>query len=142
MPKTINLSQLGEACYRQRILFKEKFGDEVKVSVALARGVAKDFNWDWAADHLLSAPALAEYKKVRVLAQTDYETVRGLAWADYEKVRELALADYEKVRDLALADYEKACDPAWADYNKVRDPAWTEYKKVCAVAFAKAYLTD
>ena len=97
MPKTIKLSQLGEACYQQRTLFKEKFGDEVKVSVALARRVAKDFNWVWAANHLLSAPAWAEYKKVR-----------GLGWADYEKVR-----------DLAWADYKKACDPARADYNKV-----------------------
>ena len=130
MPKTINLSQLGEACYRQRILFKEKFGDEVKVSVALARGVAKDFNWDWAAAHLLSAPALAEYKKVRDLARPNYE-----------KVCDLALAEYKKVWDLAWAQYKKVWDLAWANYEKVCDPAWTEYEKVCAVAFAKAYLT-
>ena len=142
MPKTIKLSQLGEACYWQRTLFKEKFGDEVKVSVALARRVAKDFDWDWAADHLLSAPALAEYNKVRDLAWAEYKKVRDLAWADYNKVRDLARADYNKVRDLARADYQKVRDLAWADYKKVCDLAWADYQKVCAVAFAKAYLTD
>ena len=131
MPKTIKLSQLGEACSPQRTLFMEKFGDEVKVSVALARRVAKDFKWDWAADHLLSAPALAEYKKVC-----------ALALADYEKVCALALAEYKKVRDPALAEYKKVCDQAWAEYKKVCDHALADYEKVCAVAFVKAYLTD
>ena len=125
MPKTIKLSQLGEACYRQRTLFKEKFGDEVKVSVALARGIAKDFDWDWAADHLLSHLALAEYKKVR-----------DPAWDDYKKVRDLARAEYKKVRDPALAEWKKVCDPAWADYNKVRDLARAEYNKVSDLARA------
>ena len=92
MPKTIKLSQLGEACYQQRTLFKEKFGDEVKVSVALARRVAKDFDWDWAADHLLSAPALAEYNKVRDLAWAEYKKVCDPAWTEYKKVCAVAFA--------------------------------------------------
>jgi len=142
MPKTIKLSQLGEACSQQRTLFKEKFGDEVKVSVALARRVAKDFKWDWAADHLLSAPALAEYKKVCAPALAEYKKVCALALADYEKVCALALAEYKKVRDPALAEYKKVCDQAWAEYKKVCDHALADYEKVCAVAFVKAYLTD
>ena len=73
---------------------------------------------------VLTAPAWAEYNKVK-----------APAWAEYNKVKDAALAEYNKVKDAAWAEYNKVTDAAWAEYNKVTDAAWAEYNKVKAPAF-------
>lgn len=60
--RTLELSTLIEldACKDQVNLFREKFGCSVEVTPELCVGVAAEFSWDWAAQNLLSAQALAE----------------------------------------------------------------------------------
>ena len=57
------------------------------------------------------------------------------AWAEYNKVKAPALAEYNKVTDAALAEYNKVTAPALAEYNKVMDAALAEYNKVTDAAF-------
>lgn len=61
------LRQLG-ACKFQLAEFKTRFGQEVEVTEAGCLEVATVFNWNWAAQHLLTASALAEYDRVRASA--------------------------------------------------------------------------
>ena len=79
--------------------------------------------------------ALAEYEKVKGPALAEYKKVKGQAWAEYEKVKGTAWAEYKKVKGTALAEYEKVEGPAWAEYEKVEGPAWAEYEKVEGTAF-------
>jgi len=104
MGKILKLQQLidANACSKQVELFRSTFGDQVEVTVELALSVFDKFYWDFAARKFLSAPA----------------------WAEYEKVRAAALAEYDKVMAPALAEFEKVRAPAWAEFEKVRAAAW------------------
>ena len=66
----ITLSKLEElgACLEQRRLFKKLFGLRVAVTEKNLLPHADKFSWGWAADHLLCAPARAEYERVRATA--------------------------------------------------------------------------
>ena len=85
------LRRLG-ACKDQLSEFKTRFGSSVVVTEELCLSVANVFNWDWAARHLLSPAALAEYKRVRALAWAEYERVRASARAEYNRVEASAFA--------------------------------------------------
>jgi hypothetical protein len=112
---TITLAQLKKlgACHDQVRLFKELFGKSVEVTESVLLEHVSKFDLDWIAGKIFSAPALAEYQKVR-----------DAALAEYEKVCDPAFAEYQKVRAPALAEYEKVCAPAWAEYQKVLDLAF------------------
>ena len=70
MGKILKLQQLidADACSQQVELFRSTFGDQVEVTVELALSVFDKFAWDFAARKFLSAPAWAEYDKVRSAA--------------------------------------------------------------------------
>jgi hypothetical protein len=70
-----------DACPEQVRKFRRMFGASVRVTEARAISVADKFDFQWAADVLLSAPALAEYERVTVPAWAEYERVRAAAWA-------------------------------------------------------------
>jgi cell division septum initiation protein DivIVA len=106
------------ACADQVALFRETFGARVAVTVPAMEAVANLFDWEWAAQHLLSAAARAEYARAR-----------APAWAEYERVTAAALAEYERVTAAA-----------WAEYERVRAAAWAEYERVVrARTFGKLY---
>jgi hypothetical protein len=104
--RTLKLSQLiaAKACQSQVDKFRARFGESVEVTRELCESVASEFDFDWAAANLLSAPARAEYERVTAPAQADYERVTAPAWAEYARVRAPARAEYERVRAAAFAD--------------------------------------
>jgi cell division septum initiation protein DivIVA len=120
--RTLTLATLKkkDACTDQLALFRKMFGESVEITEALCAEHAGMFSWNWAANHLLTAPALAEY-----------ERVKAQAWAEYERVTAPALAEYQRVTA-----------PALAEYQRVRAPAWAEYERVKAQAWARAYISD
>jgi hypothetical protein len=131
--RTLTLQQLKDAnaCHAQVSLFQRTFGESVEVTVELAKQYAQQFDFGFAAQRFLSAPARAEYDKVA-----------AAAWAEYDKVRAAAFAEYHKVIAPARAEYDKVAAAAWAEYHKVIAAAWAEYDKVIAAAFAAAYIND
>jgi hypothetical protein len=66
MPRELTLAALKArgACADQRVLFRKLFGRSVLVTPELCAKHAQVFNFHWAARHLLSAPAQAEYERV------------------------------------------------------------------------------
>jgi len=97
------------ACDEQIRTFRERFGNWVRVTPERCAAYATVFHWAWAARNLLSAPALAEY-----------ERVRAPAWAEYERVTAAARAEYERVMAPAGAEYERVTTAAWAEYERAR----------------------
>ena len=131
MTKKITLRTLKAkgACRDQCKRFAALFPEGVEVTEALCIEHAAEFNWDWAAQSLLTAPALAEY-----------EHVAAPALAEYERVKASALAEYERVKASALAEYQRTTATAWAEYDRVRASALVEYNRVRAATFAILYL--
>ena len=124
MKKKLTLSALKGACVEQRTLFKKLFPNGVVPTVELAEKHASDFCWDWAAGHLLSAPARAKYDRVT-----------ASAWAEYDRVTASVRAKYDRVTASARAEYDRVTASAWAEYDRVTASAWAEYNRVTAVAF-------
>ena len=115
------------ACADQVELFAKLFPRGVTLTEAVCVKHAHEFEWHWAAKHLLSYTAWEEYWKIDSLAR-----------AEYKKATDLALVEYAKVKGLARAEYVKVEGLARAEYVKVKGLAWAEYKKQCSIAFWKA----
>jgi hypothetical protein len=86
------------ACHEQVKLFRKLFGTSVKVTLKGCVKAASQFDFNWAAKNLLSAPAYAEYQRVR-----------APAYAECQRVTDAAYAEYQRVRDAAYAEYQKEC---------------------------------
>ena len=119
MNRIITLTQLEElgACKKQRELFEAKFGADVRVTQELCRSVATEFDWDWAADELLTESAWVEYGKARMIA-----------WAECDKAAEAARVNWVAS---GLTGARADAMTNWA--------ARVEYDKARAVAFARAF---
>ena len=89
--KLATLVELG-ACESQTVLFKEKFGGSVRVTETLCEKVATLFDFGWAARHLLTAQARAQFERVRAPACAEYERVTAPAYAESERVTAPAFA--------------------------------------------------
>ena len=115
---TITLKQLRlkGACWEQADLFKGAFGGEVEVTMDNAVQYADKFDWTWAAEHLLPAPA---------------ETAYWEATAPARKAYEEAMAP-------AVTAYREAMAPVWTAYQEARAPALKAYEEAMATA-RKAY---
>ena len=110
------LLESKEACNTQIKLFAKLFPRGVTLTKAICMKHAQEFQWNWAAENLLSNTARAEYWKIY-----------GLAWAEYKKATDLALVEYWKITGLA-----------WAEYDNSVGLARAKYIKQCAIAFWKA----
>jgi hypothetical protein len=124
---TSKLLKRKRACREQVALFEKLFPNGVEVTEAICVAHADKFNFHWAAENLLSAPALAEY-----------ERIEAPAWAEY--MRSLAAAWDEYGRSLAAAwdEYGRSRAAAWAEYGRSRAAALAEYERAVAVEFARA----
>src|SRR3972149_6957627 len=108
MKITPELLRENNACTKQYDAFCAQWPRGAKVTLKnLQVAVELGLDLDWAAEKFLTAPALAEYEKVKAPALAEYEKVKAPAWAEYKKVKASALAEYEKVKA-----------PAWAEYKK------------------------
>ena len=94
----ITLEQLKEhhACTGQLHLFKKLFGKEVEVTVEKCIKYHDKFDWEWAAEHLLSVELYKEYKKIQQPAWEEYLEIKRLAWKEYLKIAQPAWEEYLK----------------------------------------------
>ena len=74
------LCQEPKACDGEIKLFAEMFPQGAEVSIeTISTARSAKLSLDWFAEKKLSAPAYAEYKKVRDAAYAEYEKVRDAA---------------------------------------------------------------
>jgi len=118
----ITLKQLQDAgaCEEQQKLFKQAFGEQVEISEALAVQYAKVFNWEWAAEHLLS-----------VLGRKAYREAVAAAVKAYHEAVVTAAKTYCEAEATAAKAYDEAVAAAWKTYREAR-----------AIAFYRAYVEE
>ena len=104
MKITARMLQAKGACTDQVTLFRTLFPKGGTVTRAMCIKYAQDFDFEWAAWNLLSAPARAEYQRVQAPARAEYERVTDAARAEYERVQAPALAEYQRTMAAAFAD--------------------------------------
>src|SRR3990167_10756848 len=101
------------------------FGKRKRLPVAVRACVAVadwvDFNW--LAEHLLSAPARADYRRATAPARADYRRATATARADYRRATATAWADYQRATATAWGDYDRATATAWGDHDRATAPA-------------------
>lgn len=118
MTAKITLAQLEQirACKSQVHRFEALFGTEVIVTPEAAVAVADQFDFSWAAKHLLSP-------------------------AGYEALDE-ATAPARKAYDEAMATARKALDEAMVPVRKALNEARKALNEATAVAFATIYIEE
>jgi hypothetical protein len=81
------------ACNVQVELFRRLFGARsVTVTKALCLKHAQEFQWDWAAGHLLAAPALKAYGEATSPARKAYDEATAQACKAYDEAIATAFA--------------------------------------------------
>jgi hypothetical protein len=145
---TSELLRRRGACRSQVALFVALGGDSLELTEALCLKHADKFDFNWAANHLLTPAAdrvferiertaLAEYERIRRPALAEYERIERAAWTEYERIWQPAWSKYESIRQLARAEYARIQHQAWADYLRIRQSALAEYERIERAAQAE-----
>jgi hypothetical protein len=121
------------ACRDQVRLFGREFGKSVRVTESLCRRVAPLFHWNWAAQHLLSAPALKAYNEARATALKAYDEARATAGKAYKNA--CAPLKWSERGSQVIASTRKV-------YKETIASACKAYEEAAATAFARAYIND
>ena len=102
--RTLTLTQLkaAGACPSAIARFEQLFGDQVGITKALCVKHASDFNFGWAARHLLGDAAREKYNKTCATAMAEYNKACAPAWAEYDKALAAAWAEYDKASAAAF----------------------------------------
>ena len=90
MKVTKRLLQRKGACSNQVAEFARLFPKGVEITQALCIEHAVVFDWNWAAENLLSAAAWDEYVRVRAPARVEYNRVTAPAQAEYNRIKAAA----------------------------------------------------
>jgi hypothetical protein len=139
---TITLKQLRlkGACWEQADLFKAAFGEAVEVTMDNALKYADKFDWTWAAEHLLPAPAETAYWEATAPARKAYEEAMATARKAYQEAMATAGKAYQEAAAPALKAYQEAAAPALKAYLEAMATALKAYWKAAAPAFVNAAL--
>jgi hypothetical protein len=111
---TADLLEAKGACSDQVRLFRELFPHGAPLTVAAAVAVADRFDWQWAANNLLSATAWEAYNKATAPASKAYREATAPAWEAYNKARATASKAYREATATASKAYDEARATAFA----------------------------
>ncbi len=133
-----------KACAPQRELFAELFPKGISASDLREACVthAGEFDFDWAAEKLLSLAAREEYLRIKAPAWQEYHRVNAPAWQEYCRVAAAARQEYYRVTAAAHDEYHRVTADIWQEYDRVTAAAREEYHRVKAAAFADAFLSE
>ena len=136
-PMILPLEALSDACASQLLIVRREWPQGVPLTPLTAqRAVELGLDLEWIADHLLDAPAWADYTRITAKAKAEYERATAPAWADYTRVTAKAWANYDRATAKALAKYTRVTAKAWAKYDRATAKALAKYTRVRAKALA------
>jgi len=107
---SINAARLEElgACEKQVALFRGYFGEgDAPLTLETALGVAHVFDWDWAAENLLSEDGYEAYMKAKKTLWDAYEEARKPLLGAYKEAEKPLRDTYEEARKPLLDAYER-----------------------------------
>ena len=161
-PITAAMLRENDACEEEVKKFEHLFGESVIPTKELALQYADEFDWEWAADNLLSQaqlnvytaaikPATKLYGDAYEQTHTDYQKAVAPAKERYDAAAYAAAKErYEAMRNPALG---YATDPAWAQllvetapqraaFIEATRTARAAYDRAQAVAFVQAWCSE
>lgn len=115
----------GGPCSHYRHQFIDRFPVSVEVTTELAVSQAKDWDWCWAAAHLLSRDAYMNYPAAERLLETEYNESMKPFWDAHSAGRMLFGHVFEETREKALKAGEsryRASDLAYEAQEKALKP--------------------
>ena len=83
MKITAALLQEKDACEIQVRRFEDLFPNGVEITQELCVQHARSFDWNWAAENLLSPDKYADYEAKAAALYADYEAKTAALYADY-----------------------------------------------------------
>ena len=98
-----DLRRMG-ACEGQVDLYKQLFGESVKLTRANILRYGTRFELGWIVDKIMTKEQCADYESKRVALDADYLSKRHALYADYESKRDAVYADYLSKRVVIFAD--------------------------------------
>ena len=121
---TLEMLKAHKACKNQYKLFAELFPDGVEITEELCAKHAQDFDFEWAARHLLSPP----------MWKACYEAI-----ARHREAYDEAIAPLLKTLDEATAPHRRVYDEAVAPHRKAFDEAIAPHRKTFSEALAREF---
>src|SRR3990167_3262215 len=103
MKITIEMLCEKSACGPAITTFADLPPDGIDITEAACLAEFDKWDWDWAAQHLLNAPARAKYARVNEQAWAEYQQITAKSWAERKQVNAKALTKYKRRRALAFA---------------------------------------
>jgi hypothetical protein len=146
----------GRPCSDYRYKFIERFPVSVEVTLDLALSQIGDWEWDWAAEHLLSRSAQREFYKREAVADKAYSVavkpfndLLDNAYTEYYKVRGAAMreADDKGLSNAERYDYAAEATKGILDVPRAATNAAIEaasgvYNEARVRIFVELFLTD
>src|SRR3990167_1599995 len=124
MKITIEMLCEKSACGPAITTFADLPPDGIDITEAACLAEFDKWDWDWAAQHLLNAPARAKYARVNVKARTECKRVKEQAWAEYQQITAKSWAERKQVNAKALTKYKRRRALAFARLaTQTRKPA-------------------
>jgi hypothetical protein len=139
--RVLTLQQLVDldACVDQVDLFRRTFGDSVDVTPDLCERHAAEFDWEWAAQKLLTASA---YQAAKRPLWEVYKAAEQPLWDTYRDARRSLRTAYAAAERPLLDTYEVARQPLWETYRSAERSLWTAYEAACARTFGELYVSE
>lgn len=161
---TLQTLRYKNVCEKQTDLFWSLFKERVEITEELCVSVANMFNWDWAAENLLSPlfrekyvrdskPFLAEYNQERISFWDKYD--RDVIPFQDECNRALILLvrkynsavgpppkEYDHDLGLLLEKYNRAVRPLQEEHDYAVRPSREKYDSARAQLWASLYIQD
>ena len=141
---TAEMLEEHNACADQLAEFSSRFPDGVTFeseddAAAKCAAVASVFDWEWAADNLLTTPARDAYETAIAPAWDAYQTAKAPARDAYQTAIAAAGDAYQTAIAPARDAYQTAMAAAWDAYQTAIAPAWDACQTAMAAAFATAF---
>lgn len=92
MKVTVRMLKAKGACSNQVELFKSLFPNGVEVTEEVCVANADNFDWNWAANNLLTPLQLAKYQRIEAPARADFKRITASARAEYKRITASAFA--------------------------------------------------
>lgn len=100
---TLETLHAKDACSDYRTQFARLFGRDITVTVALAEEQAASWDWEWAAEYLLTTEGFHAFNEVNGAATGNYRATMRPAWDSLERVTDEGWAASSEVKRLYRA---------------------------------------
>jgi hypothetical protein len=133
------------ACANQVEAFSRAFGpdgidltDTSRDAFIIEVAILAEFDYEWAAKHLLSPKADKAYSEARATAYKAYSEAIAPAYKAYSEAIAPAYKAYSEARATAYKAYSEARAPAYKAYSEARATADKAYSEARATALLAA----